>query len=317
MIAVVMASVVLAGCATAPTPTASPTPSPSPSPTASPTPSPTATPSPTPSPSPTPVPLDQALLNRRLTVLVVGIDSNPDRASRNLPLNTDSMIVASVNAAHTRIATVALPRDTVDLPLPGGGRWRGKANSIFRARGIGALEAMLETTYGVPIDYHVLIDMADFGRLVQAVGGIDVVVPYALYDPSIGLRIGAGKQHLDGNQANRYVRTRHQDGDYARGRRQQQVLIALARKLVDRSTKLNVLGVLRGLASLKTNLPMAKLVTLLEIARRSRTAKVSSMELGPPRFALFQGIEPNSARGWVMIPNVPEMRGYVRSVMRG
>lgn len=300
---------ILAACSAAPSPTSSP----SPTPTASPTPSPTATASPT--PSPTPVPLDQAMLSTRLTVLLMGFDSNPDRASRNLAINTDTMIVASVDAKHSRIATVALPRDTVNLPLAGGGVWTGKANGLVRSKGINALVGALETTYGVHIDGYMAINMSDFGRLVNAVGGVDVIVPYALHDPSIGLSLPAGRQHLGGNNASRYVRTRHQDGDYARGGRQQQVLIALIRKLLDPKTKLSIPKLIRGFTSVRTNLPLAKLPTLIEIGRRSLKAKVTSMELGPPRFALFQGIDPSRGGEWVMRPNIARMRAYVRSVM--
>ena len=301
---------ILAACSSA---APSPSSTPSPTPTASPTPSPSA--SPTPTPKPTPVPLDQALLTRRLTVLILGVDSNPDRASRNMPVNTDSMIVASVNAAHNRIATVALPRDTVNLQLAGGGIWTEKANALFRAKGIGALVGALQTTYGIRIDGYVLINMPDFGRLVNAVGGIDVIVPYALYDAPINLNLAAGRQHLNGNNAARYVRTRDQDSDYARGIRQQQVLIALARKLFAPTTKVNIPALIRELRSMRTNLPLAKLATLIEIGRRSVNAKVTSMELGPPRFALFQGIDPNRGGEWVMVPDVAAMRAYVRSVM--
>lgn len=261
------------------------------------------------------MPLDQALLNKRLTVLLMGFDSNPDRASRNMPANTDTMIVASVDAKHTRIATVALPRDTIDLPLAGGGIWSLKANALVRWRGPDALVGALEAAYGIHIDGYMAINMSDFGRLVNAVGGVDVMVPYALYDPAIGLNLPPGRQHLDGNNASRYVRTRHQDSDYARGGRQQQVLLALTRKLLDPKTRVSIPKLVRGFSSVRTNLPLAKLPTFIEIGRRSLRAKVTSMELAPPRFALFQGLDPSRGGEWVMRPNIAEMRAYVRSVM--
>jgi hypothetical protein len=39
--------------------------------------------------------------------------------------------------------------------------------------------------------------------------------------------------------------------------------------------------------------------------------------LGPTRFAYFEGFEPGTARGWVMIPNVAEMRAYARALIGG
>ena len=316
--ALVLVSVLapLAACSSTPSPqvalaTASPTATPSPTPTVRPTP----TLRPTPVPTPTPIPLDQALLKKRVTVLIIGTDTNDERARRGLPVNTDGLIVASVNGAKNQIVMLSMPRDTVDLPMADGGTWHNKINDLERSHGVKALRDTLATTLGVPIDYYLQINMADFGRIVNAVGGLDVVVPYALYDPEIGLDLAAGKQHLNGNNAGRYVRTRHQDSDYGRALRQQQVVMALVGKLLEPHTKVNLRAFVKGFASVRTDIPLDKLPTFREIARRSIHAKVTSTVLGPPRFTLFQGEEPNSTRGWVIIPNVGEMRAYAQSVM--
>lgn len=285
---------------------------PIPSQTASPGPTPTPIPSPTPTPSPTPVPLDESLLDRRITVLVLGTDNNDIRRARGYDENTDAMLVVSIDAAHERVDMLSLPRDTVDVPLADGGTWTGKMNSLRPMRGYEATVAAFETLFGVPIDYYVEIDMADFGRLVNAVGGIDVVNAYRLYDPAIGLDLPAGPVHLNGNGAVRYVRTRV-DMDYARAGRAQEVLVALVKKLVDPATELDPIAFLAGLKSLRTDIPPAKVPTFIEIARRARDATIVEEVIGPPRFALFQGY--SGARGWVMIPNIPEMRAYARSVM--
>jgi LCP family protein required for cell wall assembly len=306
---VVFASCNLAGGAPAP----STTPTPTATPTPTPTPSPTPTPVPTPTPTPTPVPLDQALLGRRVTVLVLGLDSDPARAGR-LPVNSDAMLVASVNAAHNRISLLSMPRDMVDLPLAGGGVYRNKINSLVRNSGIPALEGALETTYRIKIDYYVTINMSDFGHLVNAVGGVDVDVPYALRDATVKLNLSAGKHHFDGNAALSYVRTRHQDGDFARARRQQQVLMALFAKLTDPKTKVDLKELL-GLGSVQTNLPLDKLATLREIGRLSAKAKVSREVFGPPRYVAFQGIDPRHGGQWVITPNLAAIRAYVQSAM--
>ncbi|MEP6681372.1 MAG: LCP family protein [Chloroflexota bacterium] len=248
-------------------------------------------------------------------MLIIGTDSNVDRASRGVPVNTDGLIIASVNGAKNKIVMLSLPRDTVDLPMADGGVWRNKINGLERILGIKALRDTIATTLGVPIPYYLQLDMADLGRITTAVGGLDIVVPYALYDPSIGLDMSAGKHHMGANDVARYVRSRHQDSDYGRARRQQQVVMALVGKLLDPHTKIDLRKFLMGFASVRTNVPIAKLATFREIARRSVHAPVTSTVLGPPRFTLFQGEEPNSLRGWVIIPNVPEMRAYAKSVM--
>jgi LCP family protein required for cell wall assembly len=303
---------VLLGACGSPAPTPTPTPQPTASPSPTPTPEPTASPSPTPVPTPTPVPLDEALLGRRVTVLVLGADNNDIRRARGFVENTDTMLVVSVDAKHERITMLSLPRDTVDVPMADGRTWTAKINSLRPALGYAAIEGALEMLYGISIDYYVEIDMADFGRMVNAVGGVDVVNAYRLYDPAIGLNMAAGPQHLDGNGASRYVRTR-QDMDYARAKRQQQVLLALVRKFIDPESTVNPLKLLAELSSLQTNIPLDKVPTFIELARRSSGAKVVGEVMGPPRFALFQGFA--GARGWVMIPNIPEMRAFVRSAV--
>ena len=312
--ALVTALALLAACSSTPSPkVALATASPTPSPTVRPTP----TPRPTPVPTPTPIPLDQAMLKGRVTLLIIGTDSNVDRARRRVAVNTDAMIVASVNAAKDQIVMLSLPRDTVDLPMADGRVWGNKINGLEGSLGVEALRDTIATTLGVPIDYYLQIDMNDFGGIVTAVGGLDVVVPYALYDPTIGLDLGAGKQHLNGNNAARYVRTRHQDTDYGRAVRQQQVVMALVGKLLEPHTKVDLRKFMKGFKSVRTDIPVAKLPTFREIARRSLHAPITSTVLGPPRFILFQGIEPNSTRGWVIIPNVAEMRAYAQQVMGG
>ncbi len=313
--------VLLAACvstAVTPSPSFSPPParSDSPSPTSSPTPIPTPSPTPTPVPTPTPIPLDQSLLTSRVTVLVVGTDSNEDRASRGLAVNTDSMLVASIDPDQEQISVVALPRDTVDVPLGNGQTYVGKVNSIYRTYDIDTLQRALSTLYGIPIDYHVEINMSDFGRLVAAIGGIDVTVTQGIYDDHLKFYLDPGTYNLGPNDAGRYVRSRHSaGGDYGRGQRQMDVLVQIVRKATDPGRDLNLRAIYEAFTSIKTDIPLAKLPTFVELARRSRDAVVVTQVLRPPRFAVFEGID--GARGWVMIPNIPAMRSFVQALMPG
>jgi LCP family protein required for cell wall assembly len=292
---------------------ASPTPTPDPTPTPRPTPRPTPIFTPTPAPTSTPEPLNASLLNRRITVLFAGNDSTPVRvASGHGPL-TDSMVVASVNADRSQLAMVALPRDVVDLPLGNGAVWRLKANAIRFSYGMDGLRAALSATYGVPIDYWIEINMPDFPRLVDALGGLWINVPYGISDSQIGFTINPGWQRIDGAAALSYARTRYTDSDYARAGRQMQLLTALAHRISLIGDDID-LGQLLALATtLRTNAPLSDLPTLLQVVGDAADANVSATVLSPPQFALFAGVD--GARGWVMIPNVAEMRAYVRAVM--
>lgn len=315
LLVAILAAVALAACSftsttAVPTASASPVPTATARPTA--TPSPTPVPTPVPTPTPTPIPLDEGLLNERLTVLIAGTDSNPDRASRGMDVNTDAMIVASIDSTHRQLSLVGLPRDTVDLVMPDGSIWPGKSNGIMQTLGIEALRSALSATYGVQIDYYLALSMADFGQIIMALDGIELDIPQAVYDPKIGLDLAAGYQRLNHNDAGRYVRTRF-DTDYGRALRQQEVLTAIIAKLVNPQTDVDVVVLAGALGSLQTDIPFDTIPTLIEVARRSLDAEVSTAVLGPPRFALFEGFD--GPRGWVMIPNVPEMRAYVQAVM--
>jgi LCP family protein required for cell wall assembly len=296
------AALLLAGCAT----TASPSPG-GPSVEASPSASPTA------APSPTPLPIDQAMLARRFTVLVVGTDTSQSRRAEGIgDVNTDALMVVSVSADKSRIAIMSLPRDTVDLPMADGSIYHDKVNGIAQQLGIETLRSAMATLLGVPIDRYISVDMDDFTWLVDAVHGIDVEVKTPISDPEVDLFLDPGPAHLDGARALGFSRTRA-DSDYGRAARQQQVIVALARKWLDPGLGAMMASV-RLLGSLETDISPRELPTLLEIGRRSASAEVTGIVLEPPRFSLFVGFEPNSSRGWVMIPDVPEIQAYARSV---
>ena len=119
---------------------------------------------------------------------------------------------------------------------------------------------------------------------------------------------------LDGATALDYVRSRYTTSDYARSARQQQILLVLAHKLVDRRTDLDVGTLLPMMDSMVTDIDLADLPTLIEMARRARRADAVMKVLAPPRFSLGWG-DQGDGRGWIIIPNVDEMRTYAAKVM--
>ena len=269
---------------------------------------------PTASPSPTPIPIDQALLNRRVTFLLVGTDQNAAREQRHETPLTDSMIVMSINAKHTQLTMISVPRDTVDVPLPDGTLWRQKLNSLYSQKGVDTLRDTLDGLLGAKIDFVIVVNMDDFAAIVDAFGGVDLTVPEAINDPSIGLNIKAGKQHLDGKTAQLYSRSRHTTDDFSRADRQHRVLLALLAKFDDPRTKLDLGLLLKGLHSLKTDIPADKIPTMVEIARRSQNAKVTSQVLQPPT---FYEVRIEAVRGYILVPNLPAIKRYAAPLLTG
>ena len=273
---------------------------------------PTATePSPTPSGTaiPTPDPtLDEALLTARYTVLIVGKDHNATRDANGEPVNTDTLILASVNADQSEVTLISLPRDTVDLPLADGGTWPQKINGLYREAGIDDLVGAMGALFETDIDGYVAIDMDDLAMLVDAAGGVDVDPAEALDDPKVSLSLPAGPQTLDGPTALAYVRTRV-DTDYGRAARQQEVILELVRRLTDPDAQLDVAAILETLDGMETDLPLDKLPTLVELARRAAAAQVTRQVLEPPQFITFEG-DSGDGRGYVLIPDIEAIRAF-------
>lgn len=222
-------------------------------------------------PTPTPPPAWNG--TSRYTVLVLGLDRRPNERS-SLLVRTDVMLIASYDPTTRQLGVFHIPRD-LHLPLPDVGEMV-RVNTILqlgenRQEGYGAYYVMqtLQYNFGIPIHAYVMFDFTAFTRIVDAVGGVTVDVPYAINDPdypdmNYGYEpffIRAGTQRLDGRTALKYVRTRHDDSDYARGRRQIQVLTALRDRLKDPAVINNLLLKVPQLArdlerSIYTNVPL-------------------------------------------------------------
>jgi LCP family protein required for cell wall assembly len=268
---------------------AAPTPAPMPSGSRALSGSPSPSPSPVEAPTATPPPAWAA--DGRLNVLLLGSDAGPGRWS----MRADAIILVSIDVASGRVAAFSLPRYTLGVPLPEpaasafscGCAAHEYANALYvyanqhpelfpggDERGLKALSGMAERLFGVQLDGMVVADLNGFVKLVDAIGGITLTIPQPVYDAKyrppdgghlVELYFPAGKQHLDGWHALAYARTRHQDGDFNRMKRQQQVVQALGREL--RCDPLGDLPAVLDVAreSLWTNLPLASVPDMLQI----------------------------------------------------
>lgn len=256
--------------------------------------------------------LNAELLDRRWTVLFVGLDSNSARDSLGDPVNSDALMLVSASADQSEVALVSLPRDTVDLPLPDGGTYERKVNALYDEEGLDGLVEALEALYEMRIDGYLALNMDDFAALVDGIGGVEVSPEQPIRDPAAQLDIEAGTQVIDGATALGYVRTRF-DQDYGRMRRQQEVIPEIVRGLADPEADLDARALVDGLDSLDTNLPMDELATLLEVARRAIDAEVRELIIEPPLIT-FEG-DRGDGRGYVLEPDVEAIREAVRELI--
>ncbi len=227
--------------------------------------------------SPTPLPTSLPWRGTdRVNILLMGIDRRPGEPFIS---RTDSMLIISINPETEKVSILSVPRDLYVM-LPGRGRDRINTAFVYGAAGNnpagGAALAMQTVEYnlGIPIDHYVLVDFSAVINGVDLLGGVDVNVPYTINDPTYPsmnygydpLYIPAGLQHLDGTMALKYARTRHQDMDFGRSRRQQQLILAVR----DKAVALGIGGMLQQAPSfyqqleqgIRTDLSMDQMIRL-------------------------------------------------------
>jgi LCP family protein required for cell wall assembly len=260
------------------------------------------------SPSPTAT-LNADLLSNRLTVLLLGLDSNEVRRERGKGYNSDTIMLASVSADQSEVTLISVPRDTVDVPLPDGKTWSKKINAIYSVNGAQGMVDAVSSLLQVEIDGYVTIDMGDLIQLVDAVGGVRVNPKAPLVDAHLKLDMQPGRQRVDGETALDYTRTRF-DSDYARAARQQEVILDLVSRLIDPDRGVDIPMLLDGLDTFETDLPLDQMPTLLEIANRAQSADVTGQVLNPQDGFITDEGDFGDGRGYILLPNIDLMRQF-------
>ncbi len=177
----------------------------------------------------------------RMNILVLGIDA---RAGEGVVTRTDTVILSTVDPAQPYVGMLSIPRDLY-LNIPGYGPQRINAAHVFAERdipGSGPQKAMetVSANFGVPVHRYLRINFEGFIAIVNAAGGVTVdverpFIDYAYPTPDYGtmvIEFQAGRQHLDGERALQYARSRHASNDADRARRQQQVIQGVMRQML-------------------------------------------------------------------------------------
>jgi LCP family protein required for cell wall assembly len=243
-------------------------------------------------PIPIPVPNPLPASTDPFTVLLLGSDDDakfpPDR------VNTQSMILIRVDPTTRKATMLSIPRD-LWVPIPGEGM--GKISTAYQADGAQGAIAAVESNFKIHIDDYVWIGLEGLVRLIDHLGGVDMIITNPVMDdfyPSdinntdvygyYRVAVLPGAVHLDGVHALQYVRSRHGDlrGDFARSERQQQLLIAIKAK----AEQLNVAD-LPGIASamhgeIKTTIGIARMRLLFSMAGDFTGSNVHRIVLLPP-----------------------------------
>lgn len=238
----------------------------------------------------------------RVTILLTGIDKTTER-THSL---TDTLLVVSVDPVSGDTDMVSFPRDTAEFPLYMGGTFKGKINSLFAYAGanptefpdgpLPSLARELSFLLGIPINYYAAIDLDGFKKMIDKVGGVTVTLDRAIRDSrydwldgsDLGFFLSKGTHTLDGRHALAYVRSRFGigDNDFTRAARQQQLLLALRKKLTDPAMLPRLPAVLDVAGdTIRTNFPSERIDEMLELAQGIDEAKIQRFVLQPPVFS--------------------------------
>ena len=225
------------------------------------------------------------------TVLLLGSDN--DAKFNGQPL-TQSMILVRVEPASKSVVMLSIPRD-LWVQIPGYGY--GKIDQAYEEGGAQTAIATVQSAFDVRIDDYAWIGLQGLVKLIDLLGGVDVVptnpVLDDLYPNDINtqdpyslkrLAVMPGPQHMNGIHALEYVRSRHSDirEDFGRSFRQQQVLIALRTKAgkVNPADLPDLVQTFNG--ELQTSLSPQRIAQLIPMARGIQPGKITQVVLLPP-----------------------------------
>jgi LCP family protein required for cell wall assembly len=213
---------------------------------------------------------------------------------------------------------ISIPRDTY-VEIPGNGYAKINASHAYgeqQAEGNGPEVAMktVESYTGLPIHYYARVDFSGLEKIVDALGGVTVDVENsfcdyqytkaAYYNP---VCFDAGEQKMNGEQALKYVRSRKASGvegsDFARAKRQQNLLVAIKEKALSTETAFNpgrVLSTLEALGNhIKTSFEMDEMARVYEISKSIDTNMIIQKNIDPSTGLV---VADSGAAGYILVP---------------
>jgi LCP family protein required for cell wall assembly len=249
----------------------------------------------------------------RVNILLLGGDAGPDRTGTR----TDTVMVASIDTRTGDTTLISLPRNTAKMPFPANsplhkyypnGFTNGDGNNaeyflnamydnvpntvpkniLGKTDDLGAdvMKISVGDALGLKIDYYVLIDLAGFKKLIDALGGITVNInTYVAIGGNTDLHIPPKSwlkpgphQHLNGDKALWFARGRYGADDFQRMDRQRCVVNAI----IDQANPANVLTRYEAIAKagkeiVHTDIPQEALPAFVDLSMRVKGGNVRSL----------------------------------------
>ena len=207
---------------------------------------------------------------------------------------TDTILLASIDDENKLVTMTSIPRD---IWIKDDKIGNSKINEVYfyakrhyedSEKGIEHLKENIEELTGIPIHYYIKINFDGFKNLIDVIGGIDIRVKEPIYDPYYPkdgtfeyepFEIKAGLQHMDGEIALKYARSRKTTSDFDRADRQQQIIYAIKESTLSKNiifSKSKIEEILETLKeNIKTNLKAKEILKLGTMASEYKTDQIT------------------------------------------
>lgn len=232
--------------------------------------------------------------HKRLNILAFGVDAHDKNSSEDK--RADTIILISIDSSGKDPVLISIPRDSrVKIP---GKRYPDKINHSHAFGGPELLVTTVENLFSIHIDYYIGVNYKSVEEVVDALGGIEVDVPFDMKyndpydDPPLYIDLKKGKQVLDGKNALCFLRYRkgYTNQDIGRIEAQQQFINAVMDKLVSPLTVIKLPKLINIFYdNVNTNIPKSKLLSLAWKGYRMKSEEMTKFTLSG-RSQMINGI---------------------------
>ena len=238
-----------------------------------------------------------------INVLILGCDHDYDDRTQQPILTTpgrsDSILMAHIDFDAKTIKCLTIPRDTA-VAIPGH-RGLHKINAAHEFGDNALTVQTIKERLGLDTDYYVTLDFESFQKVVDAIGGVDVMVHKNLnYDDNWGnlhVHLKPGMQHLNGYKAMGYVRIRHSDSDIMRSERQHEFIEALRSKIMNPKNFLKLPGVMNAVTKdLHSDLDQTAMLSIAKFVKELPKENIQLITLPNYEGRSYCYIYPEQAR---------------------
>lgn len=244
--------------------------------------------------------------------MILGSDFRPESGYR-----TDVIMLVAVDSLSGKVSLVSFPRDLwVTIP----GYFEERINAVMQVGGFPLLANTMQTNFGIYPTNFVMVDMEGFLSMIDVLGGITFETEFqtadacdSSLDPDRWCEVGPGEVPLDKDWALWYVRARYNSSDFDRLRRTQEVVQAVAKKVISPVGWLKWPALMDVYASeVESNLSPDELLPFIRFA----------FGFDPDEDIRHYTIGPNEAVGYttasgaqVLIPNVPLIQSILQKAL--